>query len=475
MKKLLTTLSLLVFTVICVAQTTWTLDFGTNTGTFVISANGAIESTVSQSPNLDIPSPSPSSIPAQVVRFRMSSPSSGKFELANTGATIGSAARLKITAPTSTSSNKFSVYNIPSTSKVMSLSYKIRFDAGTNGEQIFSIGNNDGGAFYSNGSGMVDGGFASMQWNLGATKHSFSFFLNTTSNNSTTSISEALNPVIAGFTPNSEHTIEVYGNNTTLAKIYSKNSANYHIGAGKWQVWVDGTQLFSATGVTDFGAGVLGASLNLNAFAFNSKSSTTNAVTFLDDFVYSDFLPEAVMPISLASFVAQKQAASVLLKWNTASELNNAYFEVQRSTDGIQFKNIAKINGAGNSEHLLHYYFTDDNPVNGLNYYRLNQIDFDGKATLTDPVSVNMGFGNLTMEIYSAPNSSNINIGITADHTSEAQLTIYNIGGKKVLEQAVSLNKGANHLSLNMSDSNQGIFIATLHIRNQLLKKKFLK
>lgn len=474
MKKLLTTFPLVAMAAICYAQTTWNLNFGTNTGTFTIATNSEILSTVSQSPNLDVPK---TSEPTQIVRLRRGNDTDpGLFELVNTGTTIGSDSRLKITAPNGTSSNKFSVYNIAATSKIMRASFKVRFDVGTTGEQIFSVGNNDGGAFYSNGSGLTTLGFASMQWNLGATKHAFSFFKNTTSNNSTTAISETLNPVIAGFTPNSEHTIEVYCNNTTSAIQYSRNSANYTVGASKWHIWVNGTQIFSASGVADFDAGVLGADLNLNAFAYNSKSSsaTPRAVTYLDDFEYSDFLPAPIpLPVSLTSFTAQKQGNAVHLKWNTASEINNSHFIVQKSIDGINFNDIAKINGAGNSHLSLNYYYTDYKPTNGVSYYRLKQVDYDGQVNLNDPVSIDIGFSELAMEIY--PQSSNINIGISSNQTYIAQLSIYDTNGKKILEHTTSLSKGNNVLTVPMPTSAKGIFVTTLRTKNQFLKKKFFR
>lgn len=472
MNKIFTTLALVAFAGICFAQTTWTLNFGTNMGTFTVTPNTAIESTVSQAPNLDVPK---TSEPTQIVRLRRSNDTDpGLFELVNTGATIGAGSRLKITAPSGTSSNKFSVYNIAATSKVMRISFKVRFDVGATGEQIFSVGNNDGGAFYSNGSGMTTQGFASMQWDMGATKHAFSYFNN--KNNTTTSISETLNPIIANFTPNSEHSIEVYCNNTTSSKQYSRNSVNYTVGANKWHIWVNDTQIFLASGNADFNAGVLGSDIALNAFAYNSKSSsaTPRAVTYLDDFEYSDFLPAPVLPVSLTSFAAQKQTTAVLLKWSTAFEANNSHFLVQKSTDGITFNNIAQITGGGNSNRPLNYYYTDKNPISGINYYRLNQVDFDGKATLTDPIAVDMGFSGLAMEIYPQSHSS-LNIGITSVNIQTAHLTVYDINGKKVLEQPVSLNKGNNNLSISMPNASTGVFIATLHAGNQLLRKKFLK
>jgi hypothetical protein len=473
MKKLSATLVLLVFASVCFAQTTWTLDFGTNTGTFVIAAAGAIESTTAQSPNLDVPSTSNT---MQVVRLRKSNNSSpGGFELVNTGAIIGSGSRLKITAPNSTSSNKFSVYNIGATSKVFRAKFKLRFDAGTNGEQIFSVGNNDGGSFYSNGSGLTEQAFASVQWNLGATKHAFSFFNNTTSNNSTTAIDETLNPVIANFTPNSEHEIEMYCNNTTVATVYARSNTNYTIAPNKWQIWVNGTRLFSSNGIADFNAGVLGLEVNLNAFLFNTKSSTTAAITYLDDFNYSDFLPAAVLPVTLSSLAIQKQTNSVILKWQTASELNNDYFVVQHAVDGVNFSEIGKIKGTGNSNATTNYNFTHRNPSNGTNYYRLKQVDFDGNSTLSETAVATMALSSKNFDVYTSNKDSNIDFFYSAEKATEAKISIYSIDGRKIAEKNVVLEKGGNKFAVNVPSARNGIFIASLRAENLVLNKRFAK
>ena len=483
MKKLLTTIALLAFTGICMAQTTWTMDYGTTTGSFGVT-NAEIFSNVDRAPALNVPAPTPASSPVQIARIRVGTTSElGSFSLANTGVTLGSDARLRCVSPTGNSSNKFSVYNISATTGTMALSFRIRFDTGANGEQIFSIGNNDVASFYSNGSGLTTQGFASMQWNLTATKHAFSFFNNTTSNGSTTAINATLNPVIDGFTANSEHTIEMYCNNTASPIDYIRNAVTYTLGANKWQMWVNGVRIFSAAAFADFSTNILpsksGAANNLNAFAFNSKSSATQAVTFLDDIVYTDglVLPAnaITLPVTLTSFTAVKQVNSVQLKWNTASEQNNSYFDVQRSTDGKAFLNIGKVSGAGNSNASLNYYFTDKNPASGVNYYRLNQVDYDGKSALINPVSVNMGFNDVSMTISNIPNSSSLSINFSANQASSGQLIIYNISGQKVYEKAVNLTSGINVLTVNLLTEDKGIFIATLNNGTQTLREKFVK
>jgi hypothetical protein len=85
------------------------------------------------------------------------------------------------------------------------------------------------------------------------------------------------------------------------------------------------------------------------------------------------------------------------LNWTTASESNNDYFAIERSSNGIEFNQIAKVDGAGNSLTTLNYSFKDENPLSGISYYRLKQVDFNGKFSYSEICSVtNNGDGNVS-------------------------------------------------------------------------------
>lgn len=96
------------------------------------------------------------------------------------------------------------------------------------------------------------------------------------------------------------------------------------------------------------------------------------------------------LPIELLSFSFEIHPGVVLLRWITATEINNDFFTIERSRDMLQWEELGKIQGAGNSNELLSYNFSDRNPVRGISYYRLKQTDFDGKFEYFAPVAVNM-------------------------------------------------------------------------------------
>lgn len=118
------------------------------------------------------------------------------------------------------------------------------------------------------------------------------------------------------------------------------------------------------------------------------------------------------LPIELLSFTAQRLGEGVLLEWSTATETNNDFFEVQRSRNGIDWDNIKKIRGQGNSNQTYKYKMLDKNPLRAKSYYRLKQYDFDGKFSYSPIVSV---YFNNEVEIVAYPNpvKSVLNISST--------------------------------------------------------------
>jgi hypothetical protein len=122
-----------------------------------------------------------------------------------------------------------------------------------------------------------------------------------------------------------------------------------------------------------------------------------------------------MLPVELASFSATVQGDDasgskprVALAWTTISETNNAYFSVERSTDGMQFREILRIEGAGNATGPVSYREYDENPPFGTVYYRISQTDTDGHAEASKPVSVQVGVGGmLRMTVSPVPMHGN--------------------------------------------------------------------
>jgi len=278
-------------------------------------------------------------------------------------------------------------------------------------------------------------------------------------------------------------TTDATPNGTAIADKSEIVDAIYNInrtaGSGNCDVtlgWQAGLEGGSFSGFTDSQVGATQYNGSFGSFT-GTGNNANNTVVITNVSTFAPYLigKTATLPVSLISFTAQKQTVGVQLKWNTASEQNNSHFDVQRSTDGITFSNMGKVMGAGNSSVSLNYFFTDKSPALGVNYYRLSQVDFNGKTTLSKPVSVNIGFSNGTMQVYALPNTTDVIIDISTERASVGKLIIYSINGQKVFERELSITKGNNNLSISLSNSEKGTFIATYNNGYQLLKKKFIK
>lgn len=132
--------------------------------------------------------------------------------------------------------------------------------------------------------------------------------------------------------------------------------------------------------------------------AGNSASSgTTSAGLVSSTAAWSAYSPFTLsvntpvsLPIELVYFQAKSEQNDVKLNWETAVEINNDYFTIERSFDGIHFSPITRMDGAGNSTHKIDYLTIDKDYINGINYYRLIQTDYNGEETTSKIVSVDM-------------------------------------------------------------------------------------
>jgi len=137
------------------------------------------------------------------------------------------------------------------------------------------------------------------------------------------------------------------------------------------------------------------------------------------------------LPLRLASFSAVKQNETALLQWQTADEINTSHFEIEHSPNGVSFRKIGLIHAADNSG--THYYdFIDHAPAAGTNYYRLKQVDRDGRFTYSSIVTV--AFEKEAAVIVVSPNPA-VNT-ITIKYTGNQQkihLTVLDLAGRQVM------------------------------------------
>ncbi len=148
------------------------------------------------------------------------------------------------------------------------------------------------------------------------------------------------------------------------------------------------------------------------------------------------------LPIELISFSADENDDKVDLRWATASEVNNDYFTIEKSQDGVNFVEVLTRDGAGNANTLLSYKAVDENPYNGYSYYRLKQTDFNGDFSYSNVVSVNFKLKDATnIILYPNPlTNGNVRLKLPEElQSGTLKVEVYDIGGKVLFSKTIDV------------------------------------
>ncbi len=208
-----------------------------------------------------------------------------------------------------------------------------------------------------------------------------------------------------------------------------------------------------------------GDALNHNSRVYG----TTSGVDFENNSspgYYWASVSNVTLPIKLTNFTATTTNCSIAnLKWQTTQETNNKGFEVERSVDGQYFTNIGFVNGVGNNSTIKTYSFTANNLTQGLNYFRLKQIDLDGRFEYSPIVKVN---NSCVGEISIFPNPAKDFITILGlDRNAKNNIKIYDNKGALVIS-LVNFNDN----KINISNLSNGAYLLRI---NEIDNYKFVK
>lgn len=183
-----------------------------------------------------------------------------------------------------------------------------------------------------------------------------------------------------------------------------------------------------------------------------------------------------LLPIELISFTAKWNNADqsqVLVQWTTASEINNEYFLVEHSADAINWSVVGKVDGSGNSNTVKYYNNIDFNPYSRYTYYRLKQVDYDGKYTYSEIValqkSINTFGKDININIYPNPSYDIVNVRFSDAIDGKIYLSIYDFAGKLIYSEDFFANENKYVKTLNTSNFPVGIY--TIKIRNDSFER----
>ena len=182
---------------------------------------------------------------------------------------------------------------------------------------------------------------------------------------------------------------------------------------------------------------------------------------------------DASLPVTLTSFTAQINAGEVHLNWQTAGEHNSDHFNVTRSTDGVNFTTVGKVTAAGNSNVVHNYSYIDATPLQGTNFYQLQQVDKDGKSTLSNTVSVRNLSGDISLKIESQ-GTQNLVLQVNSQNATSGTIKIFSSTGVVISSQSIQLLKGSNNVFVPLNAAS-GVYIISLITSKSVISARFVK
>lgn len=191
-----------------------------------------------------------------------------------------------------------------------------------------------------------------------------------------------------------------------------------------------------------------------NTYQFTSVAAITNNLRFTLGTINNT---RTVLPIELLNFTASPvENTHVELNWQTASEVDNDFFSVERSMDGSNWEKVVDVIGKGNTQKLESYSVKDDSPLTGLSYYRLKQTDLDQQFSYSKVVAVEIQRQEL-VRVY--PNPTSDELIISGNKYALNEITIFNNLGQNVTQQTKIKRKGEERVIVDMSMLSKGIYI----------------
>ncbi len=204
------------------------------------------------------------------------------------------------------------------------------------------------------------------------------------------------------------------------------------------------------------------------AKSFNSGSNPTNTDGFVgvgpsDGSV--TVLCLGSLPVELINFKAVVQQSSIKLLWSTASEKDNHGYDIERSVDNHNWTALGFVRGNATTTEKHDYSFADETPFPGVNYYRLKQMDFNGKFEYSPLVVVDMRASELQFDIFPNPSSTGeLSARTVSKISGNALIEVYDWVGFKVYKETVQMLEGTMIYPVSMTTFPKGAYTARLEM-----------
>jgi len=162
------------------------------------------------------------------------------------------------------------------------------------------------------------------------------------------------------------------------------------------------------------------------------------------------------------------------LTWQTATETNNDYFTVLRSTDGLSFSSLTYMEGAGNSNSPLSYSYTDANPLPGINYYKIRQTDFDGTTDYSHIVAVEVHQEGRQDDVVVFEHDQHILFHLPGSSHSGWTYRVFSLSGQLLTSGSIPAIPGGNQYKVDVSPYNGQLLLVSITGNNQAVREKIM-
>lgn len=217
---------------------------------------------------------------------------------------------------------------------------------------------------------------------------------------------------------------------------------------------------------------------NLNASGLTPGTNYVLCYTWVSTCQHNTVYPYIVattpLPVQLLNFDGRQLEKTIHLNWNTATETGNSHFVILRSADGINFQEIGLQKGAGNSSQTQSYEFIDNEPVKGINYFKLAQHDFDGKVEYSDVIAVKY-FENSFIKIESNPVGDELNVIVQSEKVEYVTFRVVNNFGEILSKTSKFTAKGFNKFTIPVEGITKGSYFLKMEALSKTAWAKFIK
>ncbi|MPM17018.1 hypothetical protein SDC9_63400 [bioreactor metagenome] len=211
----------------------------------------------------------------------------------------------------------------------------------------------------------------------------------------------------------------------------------------------------TTSAVINFGSNI-GENYRVMCIPFDANPGT---LANPSDACYAEIslFPTTTLPIEWGYFKLTDQDGNALVQWQTLSETNNSRFDIQKSSDNELFNTVETIPGAGNSNAPIEYSWLDENVETGVTYYRIRQVDYDGKESFSKVLSIineNPSSGIVANTFF----SHNIVISTELDIVYPVSAFLYDLQGRQLFSSQPFVLFGGSSISLQIPDMPDGVY-----------------